>query len=49
LVLNSTLNYEEVLDRILEQAGRLTAHDAASIVLLEGDTIRMFRWRGYAQ
>lgn len=49
LALNSTLNYEEVLDRILEQAGRVIAHDAASIALIEGETTRVFRWQGYAK
>jgi PAS domain S-box-containing protein len=49
LALNSSLNYEEVLDRILEQARHLIPHDAASLMLVEGNIARMFRWRGYDQ
>ena len=47
--LNSTLNYEEVLDRILEQVGLVVPHDAASIMLIKDATAYIFRWRGYAQ
>ncbi|MFQ5613066.1 MAG: ATP-binding protein [Anaerolineae bacterium] len=47
--LNSTLNYDEVLDHVLEEAGRLVPHDAASVMLIEGDTARIARWRGYKQ
>lgn len=45
--LSSTLDYEEVLDRILEQVGQVVPHDAADLMLIEGDTARIFRWRGY--
>ncbi len=48
-VLTSTLNFEEVLDRILEQMSRVVPHDAASIMLIERDIVCAFRWRGYAQ
>jgi PAS domain S-box-containing protein len=47
--LSSTLHYEQVLDRILEQAGRLVPYDAANIMLIEGETARVFRSRGYVQ
>jgi PAS domain S-box-containing protein len=47
--LNSTLNYEEVLDRILEQVGLVVPHDAANIMLIKDATAYIFRWRGYAQ
>ena len=47
--LGSTLNYEEVLDSILEQAQELFPHDASSIVLIEEDRARIFRWRGYTR
>ena len=47
--LTSTLHYEQVLDRVLEQANWLVPHDAANIMLIEGDEARVFRWRGYAQ
>lgn len=41
--LSSTLNYEEVLDLILEQVGLIVAHDTANIMLIEGDSARIFR------
>jgi len=46
-VLSSTLDYEKVLDHILEQVGRVIAHRAACVMLVEGKTARLFRWRGY--
>jgi diguanylate cyclase (GGDEF)-like protein/PAS domain S-box-containing protein len=47
-VLNSTLNYEEVLDRILANLERVTRHDSASIAVVEeNDVVRFVRWRGY--
>jgi diguanylate cyclase (GGDEF)-like protein/PAS domain S-box-containing protein len=46
--LNSTLNYEEVLDRILSNLERLVRHDSASIALVDDDNmVRFVRWRGY--
>jgi PAS domain S-box-containing protein len=47
LILNSSLNYEKVLDCILEQAQQLIPHDASSLMLIEGGAARMFRWQGY--
>ncbi|RIK14770.1 MAG: hypothetical protein DCC52_19330, partial [Chloroflexi bacterium] len=47
--LNSTLSYEQVLDRILENVGRVVPHDAASVFLLEGDIVRFVRGRGFDQ
>jgi PAS domain S-box-containing protein len=47
LALNSSLNYEHVLDQVLEQAQHLIPHDAASIMLIEGNIARTFRRRGY--
>jgi PAS domain S-box-containing protein len=49
VVLNSTLNYEEVLDRTLEQARQLIPHDAVSLMLVENEIARSCRWRGYNQ
>lgn len=49
VALSSSLNYEEVLDRILEQARLLIPHDAASIMLIQDHIARTFRWRGYTQ
>ncbi len=46
--LNSTLNLEEVLDRILISLEKLVPHKAASIALVDDDGIVSFvRWRGY--
>lgn len=47
--LNSTLNYEEVLDHILDEVRYLIPHDAASVMLVEAGMARTFRRRGYAR
>lgn len=47
-VLTSTLDFEQVLDRILEQASRVVPHDAANIMLIQGERTHSVRWRGYA-
>ena len=44
---SSTLELDQVLDRILEQAERIVAGDASNIMLVEDDTARPVRWRGY--
>ncbi|MCB0155458.1 MAG: EAL domain-containing protein [Anaerolineae bacterium] len=49
LVLSSTLNYDEVLDRILDQVNRITPYDASSILLVDGNMVRMSRWHGYSR
>ncbi len=46
-IVNSTLSVEEVLDRILEQVARVVPGDLHNILLLEGETGRIVRWRGY--
>ncbi len=46
-VLGSTLNYEKVLDHIMEQIGRIMTYKAACVMLVEGKTVRVFRWCGY--
>ena len=43
----ATLDTDTVLDRILEQVSRLVPNDAANIMLLEGDHVRITRSRGY--
>jgi PAS domain S-box-containing protein len=48
-VLSSTLNYEKVLDHILEQINRVVSCQAACIMLLEGKMVRIFRSHGYTQ
>jgi PAS domain S-box-containing protein len=46
--LTSTLDLNEVLDRILANVGRVVPHDAANVILLESDLARVVRSRGYA-
>ena len=46
--LNSTLDFDQVLERILVNVGRVVPHDAASILLVEGGNARVVRARGYA-
>ena len=48
-ILTSTLDPEQVLDRILNQVGRMVPSDAANVMLIEGDEARIVRWRGYEQ
>jgi signal transduction histidine kinase len=43
----STLDLDQVLDRILEQVERVVPGDVSDIVLIEGDNAHMVRWRGY--
>ncbi|HSL44771.1 MAG TPA: PAS domain S-box protein [Anaerolineales bacterium] len=45
--LSSTLDYGEVLDHILTAVGRVVPHDAASILLVDGDSTQMVRSHGY--
>jgi PAS domain S-box-containing protein len=45
--LSSTLDLDEVMKRILDSVGRVAPHDAATIMLIEGDEVRLAYWRGY--
>ncbi|GAB4511604.1 MAG: hypothetical protein OHK0046_09920 [Anaerolineae bacterium] len=47
--LNSTLQLDEVLDRILVQLSRIVRYDAASIMLVEGEEAHVIRYVGYKQ
>ncbi|MEI7850125.1 MAG: PAS domain S-box protein, partial [Chloroflexota bacterium] len=47
--LSSTLNLDDVLERILENAGDVIDNDAMTIMLLEDDNLRVVRHRGYAE
>jgi diguanylate cyclase (GGDEF)-like protein/PAS domain S-box-containing protein len=47
VVLNSTLEIDQVLDRILTNVGRVVPHDAANIMLLTDDHLQIVGWRGY--
>ena len=46
-VVSSTLDPDQVLDLILEQVSRVVPNDATNIMLVEGDQVRIVRWRGY--
>jgi signal transduction histidine kinase len=43
--LSSTLNLEEVLDRLLEQMARVVSFDAANVMLIQGDEVLILRGR----
>lgn len=46
IALNSTLDLDQVLDRILAQVGRVIGYDAAMVYLIERDVAQAVRWRG---
>jgi PAS domain S-box-containing protein/putative nucleotidyltransferase with HDIG domain len=46
--LNSTLDLDELLGRILDNVVRVVPHDAANIGLLEGGLVRIVRNQGYS-
>ena len=46
-VMTSLLDFDEVLDQILDQAARVVPGDTFNIILVEGNVGRMIRWRGY--
>lgn len=48
-VISRTLDPNEVLDRLLEQVGRVIPNDAANVMLIEGNNqvVRVARCRGY--
>ena len=46
-IVSSTLDLDQVLDRILEQVERVVTGDAFNIMLIEGGIARVVRWRGY--
>ena len=43
----STLDFDLLLDRILENVGRVMPHHAANIMLIQGTTARIVRQNGY--
>jgi PAS domain S-box-containing protein len=45
--INSTLNIDELLDRILENLGRVVPHDAANIMLIKDGIAQIARGNGY--
>ncbi|HHS97496.1 MAG TPA: GAF domain-containing protein [Chloroflexi bacterium] len=46
-IISSTLDLEEVLDRVLEELERAIAGDVYSVMVVEGDEARVVRHRGY--
>ena len=46
-LLAASLDMGAVLDRILQQVSRIVPNDAADIMLVEGERVRIARWRGY--
>lgn len=47
--LSSTLDLGKVLDRILENVGKVVPHDAADVMLIEGGAAQVMRYRGYEE
>jgi PAS domain S-box-containing protein len=47
--LSSLLNFDELLDNLLEQLERLIPYDGANVMLVEGGFVRVARIRGYEQ
>ncbi|RME99525.1 MAG: response regulator [Chloroflexi bacterium] len=45
--LTATLDFDEVLDRILENVDRVVPNDMCNIMLIENGVARVVRWRGY--
>ncbi len=48
-ILTSTLETEQVMERILDNIGRLVPHTGANIMLIEGDTARILHSHGYCE
>jgi PAS domain S-box-containing protein len=48
-LLTSTLDFDTVLDRILDNVERVVPHTTAHIMLLEGQVARVVRCRGYRE
>lgn len=46
-ILNSTLDLNEVLDRIMQNIGQVVSHEAVNIMLLDQDRVRVVKSRGY--
>ena len=47
--LNSTLKFDEVLNRIMDNVGRVVPYDVADIMLIENGVARVVCCRGYAE
>jgi len=42
-----SIDLDDVLDRVLDNVGRVVPHDAANIMLVDSGVARVARWRGY--
>ena len=49
VALTSATGVSQVLDRVLDNAARVVEHDAADIMLIDGDTASIVRSHGYEQ
>ncbi len=45
--LSATLDFDQVMDRLLELVERVIPYDSGCVALIEGNTIRVYRSRGY--
>ncbi len=48
-LLNSSLDYDEVLNRILDTVGQVSPYDTAAVLLVEAGTARIATHRGYVE
>jgi signal transduction histidine kinase len=46
-IINSTLEFDEVLERALQQLARVVEYDTASILLVEGDNLKIAACQGF--
>jgi diguanylate cyclase (GGDEF)-like protein len=49
IIFSKSLNYDNILDRLLEQAPRVVPYDGASIMLVRGERAYVARQRGYEE
>lgn len=49
IALSGTLEFDTLLDRLLDQIGRVVPYDAAKIMLLEAGKVELARQRGYEE
>jgi len=47
LALSATLDFDTILDRLLEQIDRVVPYDAANVMLVQGEQVCIARMRGY--
>ncbi|MEN4011106.1 MAG: diguanylate cyclase [Bellilinea sp.] len=47
--ITSTLNFREVVERILNNVGKVVPHESANLMLLEEDWVKVVMYHGYTQ